>query len=118
LASLASSEEIANVASDRIAAHFNLSHCLLVEIDEQMNVATVFYDHKAADLPSLVGDYVLEDFHTQAEIEQLAAGQPLVINDVLGRTALRGKRRAFPGVGHSLSCHRALRPGRTLENSP
>ncbi|MBD2246946.1 GAF domain-containing protein [Nostoc sp. FACHB-888] len=77
-ANLTLSSEIANVAGDRIAAHFNLSHCLLVEIDEQETVARVFHDHKAADLPSLVGDYVIQDFHTQAEAEQLAAGQPLV----------------------------------------
>jgi len=113
LASLASSEEIANVASDRIAAHFNLSHCLLVEIDEQMNVATVFYDHKAADLPSLVGDYVLEDFHTQAEIEQLAAGQPLVINDVLGEPHSEESAARFQALGiRSLVTAPYVREGR------
>lgn len=82
-ASLASSEEIIKIAGVLIGEHFDVSHCLLVDINEQMSVASVFHDHRATpDLPSLIGDYQLENFHSAAEIEQLAAGQPVVINDV------------------------------------
>ncbi|MGF1937854.1 MAG: GAF domain-containing protein [Nostoc sp. ChiQUE02] len=110
---LASSSEIANVAGDRIAAHFNLSHCLLVEIDQQAKVATIFHDHKAADLPSLVGDYVIQDFHTEAEAEQLAAGQPLVINDALSERHSEENAARFEALGNrSLVTAPYLRDGR------
>ncbi|MCA1636137.1 MAG: PAS domain S-box protein, partial [Acidobacteria bacterium] len=83
-ASLTSSEEISKIAGALIGEHFDISHCLLVDINEQMSVASVFHDHRAtAELPSLIGDYALENFHTAAEIQQLAAGQPVVVNDVL-----------------------------------
>jgi PAS domain S-box-containing protein len=84
-ASLTSSEEIAKIAGALIGEHFNVSHCLLVDINEQMTVASAFHDHRAtADFPSLIGDYELKNFHSAAEIEQLAAGQSVVINDVFG----------------------------------
>jgi PAS domain S-box-containing protein len=112
-ASLTSSEEIAKIAGERIAKHFHLSHCLLVEIDEQMNVATVFHDHKAADLPSLVGDYVIQDFHTEAEAEQLAAGQPLVINDALSERHSEENAARFEALGNrSLVTAPYVRDGR------
>jgi PAS domain S-box-containing protein len=112
-ASLTSSEEIAKIAGERIAEHFHLSHCLLVEIDEQMNVATVFHDHKAADLPSLVGDYVIQDFHTEAEAEQLAAGQPLVINDALSERHSEENAARFEALGNrSLVTAPYVRDGR------
>ncbi|HSH37198.1 MAG TPA: PAS domain S-box protein, partial [Chthoniobacterales bacterium] len=99
-ASLTSSEEITKVAGASIAEHFNISHCLLVDINEQMSVASVFHDHRAtAELPSLVGDYVLEDFHSAAEIEQLASGQPVVINDVLSERHTPESAANFDALG-------------------
>ena len=84
-ASLATSEEIAKIAGASIGEHFDLSHCLLVDINEQMNVASVFHDHRATTkFPSLIGDYELANFHSAAEIQQLAAGHPVVVNDVFG----------------------------------
>lgn len=103
-ASLTSSEEITKIAGALIGEHFNISHCLLVDVDEQMSVASVFHDHRAtAEFPSLVGDYQLENFHSAAEIEQLAAGQPVVINDVLG-----GRNPPESGVNFDALGTRAL----------
>ncbi|WP_442939803.1 ATP-binding protein [Nostoc sp.] len=108
-----SSSEIANVAGDRIVEYFNLSHCLLVEIDDQTTVATVFHDHKAADLPTKLGNYLIQDFHTEAEVEQLAAGQPLVINDALSEQHSQENAARFEALGNrSLVTAPYLRDGR------
>ena len=113
-ASLTSSEEITRVATASIGAHFNISHCILVDINEQMTVASVFYDHRTpAELPSFVGDYVLGNFHSAAEIEQLAAGQPVVINDVFSERQPPESGENFDEIGtRSLVTAPYVRDGR------
>ncbi len=81
-ARFASVGEVTHVAGERIAAHLDLSHCLFVEINEAANEAEVFHDQHRADVPSLVGVYRLEEFHTPKEIARLSAGKAVVINNV------------------------------------
>jgi len=77
-----SEDELLQVAGARIAAHFGLDYCLLVSIDEPAGTATVRHDHHAPDLPSLVGTYRLVEFHAETERATLAAGRPLVVDNV------------------------------------
>lgn len=99
-AGLTSSEEIAKIAAASIGDHFGVSHCLLVDINDEMSVASVFLDHRASEeLPSLLGDYELANFHSPAEIEQLAAGQAVVVNGVLGERSPPDSGEKFDALG-------------------
>ena len=77
-----SPQEIARVAAERIARHFGLSRCLLVEIDRPAASATVFYDYSAGSEQSLADVYRISDFHNDDERRRLAAGEPVAVDDV------------------------------------
>lgn len=94
--------EIARQVSERIAHYLNLSHCLLVQVDEEAGQVHVLHDHHAPDLPSLEGAYQLADFHTDQELQQLAVGQTVVISDV------RRSPRAASAAGFEALHIRAL----------
>jgi PAS domain S-box-containing protein len=81
-APIATESEIIKLASSRIAEFLGLSHCLFVENNETADKAIVIYDHHAPDLPSLVGEYDRSEFYSVAELEQIADGKTIVINDV------------------------------------
>ncbi len=82
LASLSSSAEIMQLAGERVAARLQLTHCLLVEINETADEATVLSDHHAPDAASHEGSYRIADFHTDFERREMAAGRPVAIHDV------------------------------------
>ncbi|MBD2534066.1 PAS domain S-box protein [Nostoc flagelliforme FACHB-838] len=100
-APLKTADEIMQTACARTAAYFNLSRCLLVKINDAMDEAEVVYDFGANDLPSLVGTYPLTDFHTEDEVQELAAGRVIVINNVatVPRTSEAGDRFARLQIG-------------------
>lgn len=75
-------DEIMRLAGELLATHLAAAHCVFVEIDETAELAAVLYDHHAANEPHLVGVYQLARFHSERERQLLAAGQPVVINDV------------------------------------
>jgi PAS domain S-box-containing protein len=80
-AQLDSDAEIARVVCERIAAHLNLSRCLLVEIDETGELAEVFHEYSVSGLPGLTGAYRIADYHPEEERRLMAAGQPFLIQD-------------------------------------
>jgi len=99
LGGLLSAAKILSVAGTRITRYLNLSHCLFVEIGEDADEAYVIYDHHAAGATSLAGIYPLQEFYTQAEREQLAAGQLLVINDVRNDSHLEAGAARLDALG-------------------
>ncbi len=96
---LNSEAEIMRLATERMAAHLRLSHCLVVQINEAADEAAVLHDHQAANLPSLAGVYRLNDFHTQEEQALLAAGKTLVIEDVNREPRAADKAAQFAALG-------------------
>ncbi|MEY8876315.1 MAG: PAS domain S-box protein, partial [Leptothrix sp. (in: b-proteobacteria)] len=100
-APLTSSTEIMHTAAAAIARHFDLMHCLLMEIDPAAEHATLLHDHHAADVPGLSGVYRIADFQTDAERREMEAGRTVVIDDVrLGdRTAERIEQFEALGIG-------------------
>jgi PAS domain S-box-containing protein len=82
LTRLSALDTILPAVGARLVEHLALSHCLFVEVGGAAETATVFYDHHAPAVPSLLGAYQLAAFHTAAEREHLAAGQPVRIADV------------------------------------
>lgn len=81
MANLSSSEEISRVASQKIADYLQLSRCLLVDLDERASTATVYYDHNANNLPSLVGTYDMATYFTESERNVLIEGKSLIVHD-------------------------------------
>jgi signal transduction histidine kinase/CheY-like chemotaxis protein len=83
----ASPREIARVAAERIARHFGLSRCLLVEIDRVAETGTAVCDYRSGSEPGLDGVYRIADFLDDDERRRLADGEPVGVDDV--REALR-----------------------------
>ena len=100
-APLSSAEDIMRVAAERSAAHLGLKHCLLVEVDEAGQTATVLHDHHVPDAHSLVGVYRITDFLTEHERSELAAGTSVIIGDVRrdARVAANVANFAALGIG-------------------
>ncbi len=81
-APLSSSDEVMRVTTEFVANHLGLAHCLVAQVDEAQNLCRVVYDHHAPERTSLLGEYRISDFHTEAERAELAAGRTIIIDDV------------------------------------
>ncbi len=82
LTPLLSSSEMMKLAGSCIANYLKLSHCLFVEINQVTDEATVLYDHRSSELRSLEGVYQLDDYHTTARRQRLAAGHSVILGDI------------------------------------
>ncbi|QEG38371.1 chemotaxis protein CheB [Roseimaritima ulvae] len=78
---LQSSQDIMRVAAMRVAEFLQLSHCLLIDMDDEAAIADVFYDHHSEGQSSLCGTYQMTEFVTETERQHLVAGRPVVIDD-------------------------------------
>ncbi len=96
-----SAADIMHTVTSRIAQHLHLTRCLLVGLDEAAEEATILHDHHAATVPGLAGVYHITDFHTEEERRKLAAGQPVVIDDMRQsqRPAANAERFVALGIG-------------------
>ncbi|APZ92718.1 PAS domain S-box protein [Fuerstiella marisgermanici] len=82
LAPLETADEIARVATERIAQYLNLSRCALVDLDEDAALANVYFDYHIDEVSSVVGLYTMSDYLNADERQRLAVGGSLVFNDV------------------------------------
>ena len=82
LSPVASLAEVMQVACARIAAHLQLSHCALVETNEDADECAVLWDANAPGTSNLAGNYRLCNFHPPEEREFLRTGGSLVVEDV------------------------------------
>jgi PAS domain S-box-containing protein len=73
--------EILRAAAEPTVRFLNLTRCLLVDVDETGDRATVSYDSSDGPAATLVGAYAIDDFHTPAERQRLSAGHAIVIAD-------------------------------------
>ncbi|MDD5578302.1 MAG: PAS domain S-box protein [Methylobacter sp.] len=81
--SVSTPENIKRKSGALIADYLRLSHCLLTEVNVRAGKARVLFDECQPELNNLTGtNYRLADLYTEAELHHLAAGNPLVINDV------------------------------------
>ena len=99
LTPLTSAAHSMRVASQRIAELLGLNHCVLAEIDEAAQTATVLHDHHAAGVASMVGVYRIDDFLNPAERQELVAGRTLVIDDVHSDGRTIWKMEHFAALG-------------------
>jgi PAS domain S-box-containing protein len=103
-AALPTAEDAARQVTERLVGRLGLSRCLLAEIDDTSDKARIFHQYSRDPEPSQEGDYAVSDFLTDAEQATLAAGRPLVINDVReGRSPEAAERFRQLGVGAVVS---------------
>lgn len=98
IANLKSAADIARVASHRVANFLQLSHCLLIAIDEEAAVADVFCDEHSPQVGSLCGLYRMADFVTQQERKLLQSGRALVIDDTAAASRQESSRAKFAAL--------------------
>jgi PAS domain S-box-containing protein len=81
LASLTTAEAIIAEAGQSVADFMQLSHFLVLEMDENAQRAAVIADHCFDDSINLSGVYDMAKFSSESERRQLAEGLPMVVND-------------------------------------
>ncbi|MCA9127928.1 MAG: PAS domain S-box protein [Planctomycetales bacterium] len=86
LTGLTTADAIIQVAGGRVAEYLQLSHFLVIEMDERAEHAKVIADYCTDESTSLLGVYDMSEFATEEERHQLAAGRPMVVNDTSAET--------------------------------
>ncbi|MDU8911640.1 ATP-binding protein [Aestuariicoccus sp. MJ-SS9] len=95
---LADPSEITQEASRLLTEHLDVDRGYYVELDEAAGTGVVMRDFVRTDVPSLAGDYALDEF--KWSIDSLRRGECLFITDVGGSSALSGtERAALLGIG-------------------
>jgi PAS domain S-box-containing protein len=79
-------ESIIAEASQKVAEYLQLSHCMMVRMDNDARQATVEFDHCTDGSDSLLGIYDMAEFANEDERRQLSAGLPMVVNDTASPT--------------------------------
>ena len=79
---LSSQEEILQVAGERIARYFSVSHLTFAQVDEAADESLVLYDVHEQNVVHVVdrpriSDYVSKDF-----LQEMKAGHVIVVNDI------------------------------------
>jgi PAS domain S-box-containing protein len=88
----------------RLVEQLDLTRCLLGEIDEVGDSVRVLHQHSAMPEATPAGEYRVSDYLTEEERGRLAAGKPLVIDDVnAGRGAEAAARFRTLGIGAVVS---------------
>ena len=74
-------DEMMRTVGVKIAAHFDLSICAFVDIDETAEQAAINHDWHRDDVPSLVGTHRLADFVGEEFIRVARSGEAIVVCD-------------------------------------
>ncbi|WP_299467694.1 PAS domain S-box protein [uncultured Gimesia sp.] len=98
---LTSVADLMEVATRQTAEYLNLSRCLIVEFDAEVENADILFEHHATALKTIVGRHPVKDFHSEDERNKLLAGHQFFLSDTqhdLQDARLAEKYRAI-GVG-------------------
>ncbi|MDZ4850242.1 MAG: PAS domain S-box protein [Pirellulaceae bacterium] len=88
-----SPDTLARIATGQIADYFQLDRCLLVTIDDEKQIATVFFEHSSKGANSTLGQHDINDFLSPIEATDGRSGRQLRIDDVTAdRPAEQGRR--------------------------
>lgn len=83
LAGFSKADAIVTEASHQVTEYLQLSHLLLIEMDDEATQAHVISDHCRDETGSLLGVYSMTGFATESERRQLVAGFPMIVCDTL-----------------------------------
>ena len=78
---LTTAHEIMSAVGARISAHLNLSHCLVAEIDEVEDIATIEYAWNTTGMSDLIGVHRLSEFITEEFRQAARSGETIVIGN-------------------------------------
>ena len=92
-----SADDILAITTKLTAQHLGLSNCAYADMDEDEDGFTIRGNWHAPGSPSIVGHYSLADFGRLA-VQELGAGRPLVINDILKELS-PDEARTFQDIG-------------------
>ena len=101
-------DEMMRTVGAKLAAHFDLSICAFVEIDETAELAVINHDWHRDDVPSLVGTYRLADFVGEQFIRIARSGEAIVVRDTANDTRTTNEKFAALKIA-SLICMPLLR---------
>ena len=73
--------EIISAVGARVSAHLDLSHCLVAEIDEVQDTATVEYVWNTTGMPDLIGVHRLSEYITEEFRQAARSGETVVIGN-------------------------------------
>ena len=82
LVKVSAAEEIVRTVGERLNEFLGISMCAFVEISETADTATINYEWRKEDAPSLLGVYNLHDFVTLEFLQAATAGEPIIIPDI------------------------------------
>ena len=80
----------------KLAAHFELSLCAFVEVDDAADQVVIAHEWHRDDVPGLVGTHRLADFVGAEFIRLARAGQPFIVGDTA--TDARVESAAFTAI--------------------
>ena len=83
----------------KIGAHFGLSHCRFVELDEQNETTIIHHGWQREGMPKIGGPNRIRDFLSPEFNRKMQAGETVVVNDVWNDTLTNGERFAEKGIG-------------------
>ena len=81
LTDLSTVKEIVSLATKRTVEFLELTHCVLIETDENVESADILHDHHIEGAPDLRGLYTTSNFWNDEDKAALAGGELLAIND-------------------------------------
>lgn len=74
-------DEMMQIVGAKLAAHFGLSICAFVQIDEKAEQVVIDHDWHRDDVPSLIGTHHLADFVGDEFIRMARTGEAIVVRD-------------------------------------
>ena len=98
LAMLSSAEAIVGKASQSVAEYLQLSHLMVIMMDEHATQATVEFDHCSDNSKRLLGVYDMAEFASGDERRLLAVGLPMVVDDTTASTRSAESVRNFSAL--------------------
>ena len=98
---LTSVTELMEVAVRQTAEFLNLSRCLIVEFDAEVENADILFEHHAPSMKTIVGRHAVRDFHSEDERIKLFFGEQIFLSDTQHdqQDALLAEKFRSIGVG-------------------
>ncbi len=81
LSGVVSEQNLVDWAGRRICKYLDLSHLVLLDIDDEAAMSRVIADYQTDDSPPIMGVFKMGDFASDEERKRLSSGLTMVIND-------------------------------------
>lgn len=103
LARLTNIDETMNDLGKKLAAYFGLAACAFAELRNDASIGVISHDWHRADMPSLLGTYVMAEWVSPEVLQQCRVGEAVVIHDVFADPRTDGEQYARMHIGSFVS---------------